>query len=65
MSRQKQSRRYGRKIGGSVSFTEHDGAPCDHGPDCEVRYLWHFDGETDDEFVARLKFAYGGLETPA
>jgi hypothetical protein len=65
VARQKQARRYGRKVGGSVAFTEADGPPCDHGPECEVRSLWHLDGETDDEFVARLKFSFGGLETPA
>lgn len=64
MARQPQSRLYGRKVGGSVACTEGDGPPCEHGPECEVRYLWHLDGETDDEFVARLKFSYGGLETP-
>jgi len=65
VSRQKQSRLYGRKVGGSVAITEGDGPPCEHGADCEVRYLWHLDGETDDEFVARLKFSFGGQETPA
>ena len=54
-----------RPFDDTASCSEGDGPPCDHGPECEVRYLWHLDGETDDEFVARLKFAYGGLEIPA
>ena len=65
MSRRPQTRHDGRRADGSVACTDGDGPVCDHGPECEVRYLWHFDGETDDEFVARLKFSFGGLEAPA
>ena len=65
MTRRKQARRYGRRVGDSVACTEADGPPCDHGPECEVRCLWPLDGETDDEFVARLKLVFGGKETPA
>lgn len=60
MVRQKQARAYGRRADGSVAFAEGDGPPCDHGPECEVRYLFPFDGETNDEFVDRLTFTYSG-----
>ena len=38
---------------------EGDGPVCDHDPgECDVRALWPIGGETDAQFVARLKSRY-------
>ncbi len=63
MTRRQQTRQDGRRADGSVHCSERDGPPCDHGAECEVRYLWPLDGETDDELIARLKFRFGGMGT--
>jgi len=36
------------------------GPVCEHGPECSVRELWPLDGETHDQFVARLTAKYSG-----
>lgn len=37
-----------------------EGPVCDHGPECSVRELWPLEGETHDEFIARLTFTFSG-----